>query len=465
MGHRKVSRREFLRQTAAAAGAVAGASILNACAPAANAPSPTAAPATAAPQPTVAPQPTSAPTVISSQTNKLTLITSADQQPYWEYLSTQFKEAHPGVEIELIAPAYDQMRTKILSTLASGAALDAFSMDIIWVGEFASQGLTFPLDDTMTQQEKDGFLPGLMAGLSSNGKLMAMPGGAWFKNLFYNTDITKKAGLDAPPKTYEALVEQGKKLQSDGTVKYITGWGWSQAEGLICDWTLLHHAFGGQWFDDKGTWIVNNEQGVKALTYMVDNLKNKVFDPASTTYNDRTAMNPFFVSDYMGVAGWGLFGWNISNDPKESKIPGKVDVGLLYGEDASKVVSATCSGMSGVSVSSNSKSKDLAVDWVRRLAGIGQHENTLQAMKLSGIPPVQAWAWNDPTLLKDNPALPKIAAQAQYMFNRPSASIVKYSDWSSMAQVELSKALTGEKSPKDALDAIAENSNRDYKHI
>ena len=34
--------------------------------------------------------------------------------------------------------------------------------------------------------------------------------------------------------------------QADGVVAYPTGWGWNQSEGMICDWTLLLHAFGFQ---------------------------------------------------------------------------------------------------------------------------------------------------------------------------------------------------------------------------
>ncbi|MCS6847785.1 MAG: extracellular solute-binding protein [Anaerolineae bacterium] len=451
----KCSRRAFLRQIGLTAGFVAGATALHAC----------ALPPARAPQPTPASQqPVAEPTVTSYASAKLTLITSADQKAFWEYLNEQFKRDHPEVEFELIAPGYDQMRTKIVSTLAAGADLDVYSLDIVWVGEFANAGFALPLDDTLTQQEKDGFLPGLIEGLSSNGKLMAMPGGAWFKNLFFNTDIVEQLGLDAPPRTYEELITVGKQAQADGVVKFPMGWGWAQAEGLICDWTMIHHAFGGKWFEG-GAWVVNDEPGIAALTYMVENLAAQVFDPASITFNDRTVMNPFFASDYMAMTNWGLFGWNTSNDPKESKIVGKVDVGLLYGTKAAGVESASCSGMSGVAVGSKSKNKDLAIEWVRRLAGVGHPENTRQAMTLAGIPPVQAWAWNDPDLVKEIPALPKIAAQSKYLVHRPSASLVKYNDWSQMAQVELTKALTGQRSPKDTLNTIAEISNRDFKPI
>ena len=107
---------------------------------------------------------------------------------------------------------------------------------------------------------------------------MALPAAAWFKNLFYNTEIVQKMGLTKPPATYQALVEASRAAQAGKVLTHPTGWGWKQSEGMICDWTAILHAFGGQWFNKTGGWNVNNENGVAALTYMVENLKNGVFD-------------------------------------------------------------------------------------------------------------------------------------------------------------------------------------------
>ncbi len=395
----------------------------------------------------------------------ITQITSSDQVPYWQYVNDQFKADHPNVSFELIGVGYDQMLAKIVSQITSGAPLDVYALDIIWVGQFAGQGFTLPLDNELSDEERAAFLPGTLAGLQAGGQQMALPAAAWFKNLFYNTEIVQKMGLTEPPPTYEDLVDAIQKAQTDGVLAYPTGWGWNQSEGMICDWTLLLHAFGGQWFDDAGKWDINNENGVAALTYMVENLKNGVFDPASTTYSDRDVMNPYLAGDYMAAAGWGLYGWSLANSATDSKIVGKADVGLLYGETAAGTKSATCSGVSGIAVNSDAPNKDIAVEWIRQFTGIGHPENIQQAMDLSGMPPVQAWAWQDADLVAKNPALPKLAAQAEYMYSRPSAHVANYTEWSSMAQIELSKALTGQVEPKAALDTIVENGNRDFPGI
>jgi multiple sugar transport system substrate-binding protein len=454
-----VSRRDFLKSIAVTAGTVAAGPILASCAqetPETEAPTmvPEAAPTEV---PTEVP-----PEVMEPESTNLTIVVAVDLLPYLEYLNAQFKEEHPEATFDLITVGYDQLHTKIVSTLASGADCDIFDCDIIWVGEWAANGWAYPLNDALTDEERAGFLPGILEGLSAGDMQVAMPNGAWFKNLFFNKVIVEEAGLSEVPRTYEDLIIEGERVQAEGIVPYIAGFGWAQSEDLTCEWTQIMHAFGGKWFDDSGNWIVNNENAVAALTWMVENLESKVIDPASPTYNGRTVMNPFFVADYMAMNSWGLWGWNMSNNPEESNIVGDVDVGLLWGTKHAGTESANCSGMSGLCACEWSKNKEWAVEWLRRMSGVGYPENTVAALELAGTPPTQAWAWEDPDLMEQIPALPKIAAQAEYIVNRPSANIENYNDWSLMLQIGLGEALTFQKTPQEALDDIQANSEKDF---
>jgi ABC-type glycerol-3-phosphate transport system substrate-binding protein len=121
--------------------------------------------------------------------------------------------------------------------------------------------------------------------------------------------------------------------------------------------------------------------------------------------------------------------------------------------------------MSGIGVLAQTKHPDLAVEYVKRFSGLRHPDHTIAALDLSGAPPVQAWAWNDPDLVAKTPVLPKIAAQAAYMAYRPSAEIDKYTEWSTMCQIEIGKALAKEKSPKEALDAVVEVSKKDFPNV
>jgi multiple sugar transport system substrate-binding protein len=397
----------------------------------------------------------------SSASGSLTLLASGDMLPYYEYLKGEFAKDYPNVAVEIQTVGYDQLYTRASSILASGSsAVDIIEMDVIWTADFAKNGWAVPLDEYISADERAQLRQGLLEPITSDGKLLALPVGVFFKTMFYNKKVLNQLGLQAPPATYEELAEVGAKVKGSG-VKYVQGWGWGQAEGLVCDWTQFLFAFGGNWFKD-GKWAFNDEAGVAALTYMVDNLKSEVFDPASVTYNDRTVMNPFFVSDYLGMLSWGLWGWNMSNDPKESKVVGDVDVGLVYGSSAAGTKSATCAGGGGHTVNPNSKNRELAIEWIKRQAGINKPENQLFLLKNVGTLPTLSSIWDDPATADINPAVAKMAEQSKYIVSRPGNHVVGYQGWSQILQVELSSALTAQKSPKDALDTAVQRSNAEF---
>ncbi|MEA3148090.1 MAG: multiple sugar transport system substrate-binding protein [Verrucomicrobiota bacterium] len=398
----------------------------------------------------------------ASTSGTLTVLAAGDLLAYFEYLKGEFKKDFPNVNVQLQTVGYDQLYTRASSVLASGSdAVDIIEMDCIWTADFAKNGWAVPLNEYLSEGEKSQLRQGILDPLSSGGNILGLPVALFFKVMFYNTQLLKKLGLPAPPTTYESLAEIGAKAKAAKQVKYVQGWGWSQAEGLVCDWTEALFAFGGKWFKD-GKWAFNDEAGVAALTYMVDNLKSKVFDPASVTYNDRTVMNPFFVSNYLAMLSWGLWGWNMSNDPKESKIVGDVDVGLIYGTERAGVKSATCSGGGGHTVNPKSKNRELAVEWIKRAVGINHRENQTYMLAKTGNLPTLAAIWDDPKTVDINPAIPKMAEQSKYTVDRPGSHVVGYQGWSKILQVELSSALTFQKSPKDALDAAVGRSNAEY---
>ena len=398
----------------------------------------------------------------ASASGKLTLLASGDLLAYYDYLKGEFKKDYPNVTVDIETVGYDQLYTRASSVLASGSdAVDIIEMDVIWAADFAKNGWAVPFNQYVTEEEKGQFQPGILSPLTVGGNLLGLPMGVFFKVMFYNTRLQQKLGLSGPPGTYEDLVAIGTKAVAGKQLKYIQGWGWAQAEGLVCDWTGALFAFGGNWFKN-GKWAFNDDAGVAALTYMVDNLKSKIFDPASVTYNDRTVMNPFFVSDYLAMLSWGLWGWKMSNDPKESKIVGNVDVGLVYGTQKAGVKSATCSGGGAHTINSKSKNRELAAEWIKRASGINHRENQSFLLSKTGTLPTLAAIWNDPKTTDINPAIPKMAEQSKYMVNRPGNHVIGYQGWSKILQVELSAALTFQKSPKDALDAAVARSNADY---
>lgn len=400
--------------------------------------------------------------VEANASGNLVVLASGDQLVYLEYLKGEFLKEFPNVNVELQTVGYDQLYTRISTIMASGSdAADVLEMDVVWTADFARNNWAMPLDDYITADERTQLQANLLAPYQSQGALVGLPVGSMFKTMFYNTEQLAALGLSEAPTTYEDLAEIGGKVRGQGGGKYVQGFGWSQSEGLVCDWTSTLHAFGGAWFKD-GQWAFNDDAGVAALTFMVDNLANDVLDPASITFNDRTVMNPFLAGDYLAMLSWGLWGWGLANDANESRVVGKVGVGLNYGSRAAGIKSATCSGGGANVVNPNSRNRDFAVEWVRRASGINRVENQEFLLRQTGSLPVLEALWDGPKLEEINPAAKLLAEQSKYVVNRPGNHVIGYQAWSQILQVELTSALTRQKSAKQALDDAVSQSNASF---
>ena len=131
-------------------------------------------------------------------------------------------------------------------------------------------------------------------------------------------------------------------MQEKGIVKYGIAWGWAQAEGLICDYTIILNSFGGEFFDNDGKIVLDTPEARAALQFMYDSIyTHGIADPASTSLTDREVMSLFLNEDIAFVINWD-FGWTWSQDPAQSRVIDATRVGLIPGTD--KKASSTTGG-------------------------------------------------------------------------------------------------------------------------
>src|SRR3989449_7525348 len=83
---------------------------------------------------------------------------------------------------------------------------------------------------------------------------------------FYNKDLFAKAGIAAPPKTWDEFTADAKKITAlgNGTVGYAMPLGPEEAQAEFSIWMFNN---GGNWkTDDK--WSINSPQNVDTLTFL-----------------------------------------------------------------------------------------------------------------------------------------------------------------------------------------------------
>jgi multiple sugar transport system substrate-binding protein len=177
---------------------------------------------------------------------------------------------------------------KIKTTLVGGTPdFDAVYVSADWVPAFIAANALHPLDEYIANDKADflnvdNLQPGI-SNLTFDGKVYGFPSEGDTAWLFYRKDLLDAAGI-APPKTMDELLAAAQKL-NDPPNRYGMVIGNKVDEAW---WDFMHYfwAFGGQLFDPKTYEVtVNNEAGVKALTFYSDLLRTyKVVSPDVTTY-------------------------------------------------------------------------------------------------------------------------------------------------------------------------------------
>lgn len=165
-------------------------------------------------------------------------------QNHFQAQSEKYNTLDRGYTVKQEFVPGDAWNDKMLAAQSTGTAPDAYIISYNNVyGAVVDQSI-LPLDDIFTKEQLDDILPNVRDMVTFDGKVWAYPQLVEPSTvLFYRTDLFEEAGLDGPPKTWDELIEYGKKL-STGDVFGLgisgfgemgwTSWGWQmQAAGHL----------------------------------------------------------------------------------------------------------------------------------------------------------------------------------------------------------------------------------------
>lgn len=143
-------------------------------------------------------------------------------------LVADFEKGNPDIKVNAIyAGNYNDARIKALAALKSGQPAQTSVMFSIDIYELIEQGAIVAFDDVVKTAEDKAWLNSFYPALMENGKTQGKTWGIPFQRstivMYYNKDAFRAAGLDpeSPPATWDELVSMGKKLtkKSGGNVE------------------------------------------------------------------------------------------------------------------------------------------------------------------------------------------------------------------------------------------------------
>ena len=437
-----VSRRAFLRRT----GLFGGAALLAACG--ANTPAPSGGGA-ATSAPAAGGAATSAPAAGGGgqEVSLLWSDTDHNRQP----LLDDFTKS-TGIKVNQTVVQYNERLNKINTAVQGGGGFDVVQMDTIWTAQFASAGWVDDLTPQITDAIKKDVPESSLSAVTYQGKLYGMPLFNSSKHLFYNAKLTKDAGFDKPPTTLDEFVEQAKATTKQG--QWGSVWSWKQSEALICDWiAIMFTKAGAQVLDGSGKAVFNTLGGTEALQWMVDLLyTHKVADPASLEFTEDDVKKALETGTVALTYNWeGVL--PEANDSSKSKAAPNIKIDLLPG--SKDVKSSSVNGSEGWAILKVAKNKDAAWKLLEYMASPAWQK---KAAIIAGDYPILASLYSDPELAQKVQDFPLYGEEFKYLAVRPQ--VPNYTQASDIIQKHLHEALLQKASPKDAMDAAADEVNK-----
>ena len=375
-----------------------------------------------------------------------------------DQIARDFEAKNPDIKVVMEYVGYDFVHDKIVTGMAAKPpAYDAAMIDVIWPDEFIKAGYLLDVTQRVTADMKSGIFPAAWNGVTRNGKIYGMPWLMDVKYFMYNKDILQQAGFTAPPKTWEELVDQAKVIKQKGLVEFPIIWSWPQKEGVVCDFTVLLFGNGGAFLDASGKPVFNNEKGVQVLTWMKKTIDDGLTNPSSVASDEPAVETDFLAGKSAYAVNW-LFQFSDSNDASKSQIVGKVAFGAMpvfAAGAAAGIKGSSVDGSSSFAIMATTPYADQTWKFLTYLAS-----NDVQIKYSAEMLPIWQGDFQGDSLAKlegatpSNPiTVPAFLAQFPFANERPTVSY--YNEASMALQLAIQEALTGVKSPQQALDEAA----------
>jgi multiple sugar transport system substrate-binding protein len=375
-----------------------------------------------------------------------------------DQIAREFEAQNPDITVVMEYVGYDYVHDKIVTGMAANPpGYDAAMIDVIWPDEFIKAGYLLDVTGRVTADMKSGIFAAAWNGVTRNGKIYGMPWLMDVKYFMYNKDILQQAGFTAPPKTWEELVDQAKAIKQKGLAEYPITWSWNQKEGVTCDYAVLLFGNGGSFVDANGKPAFNNEKGVQVLTWMKKTIDDGLTNPSAVSSDENAVEANFLAGKSAFAVNW-LFQYSDSNDATKSQIVGKAafaPMPVFAAGAAAGVKGSSVDGSSAFGIMATTPYPDQVWKFLTYLAS-----NEVQTKYSAEMLPVWQSAFQGDNLAKlqaanaTNPVtVPAFVAQFPFANERPTVSY--YNEASAALQLAIQEALTGVKSPQQALDEAA----------
>jgi trehalose/maltose transport system substrate-binding protein len=296
------------------------------------------------------------------------------------------------VNVELLPTDASQQREQLVRRLAAkDSTVDLVGMDVIWTAEFANAGWVKPFPDSLRSQVTAKVFPSVIKTASFEGKLYGSPFNTNTQLLWYRKDLVPK-----PPTTWDQVIDEGEKLQSEGKPGTIQVQA-NKYEGFTVWATAMIESAGAEILSGPETVALPEGPTDKALTVMGRLAHSSAAATNISTSTEDTARLGFESGDSAFMVNYTFaYGSAGENAPDIQKVMGFAK----YPEVVPGKPSRPPLGGFNVGVGAYSSHPDQAFEAAACVSNLKSQQT---AVELDGLPPSREDLYSTKTVQKAFP--------------------------------------------------------------
>jgi multiple sugar transport system substrate-binding protein len=203
---------------------------------------------------------------------------SAENETLTNVLIPKFESENPGIKVNPVSYEWSELHNKILISAKSNTLPDVARCDIAWVPEFQKMGVLTALDEEISDFKSisGNLLESAMSTAYLKGHSYGLALNTNTKILFYNKKMLEEAKLSAP-KTMDEFVKAIKLLSKQNANGQQV---WGYTEPALSGWNICPFIWscGGSLTNEeqtKASGYINSEKTVKAIQMLADLYKEQ----------------------------------------------------------------------------------------------------------------------------------------------------------------------------------------------
>jgi multiple sugar transport system substrate-binding protein len=186
-------------------------------------------------------------------------------RPFWQALAEQYGK-QGGVKVDLRIVDWNSIDQQVSTMIQNNQPPDVLNLNSF--SSYARDGLLYSADEVLSPATKADFLAPFASAGQYKGTLYGLPILSSARAFFYNKALFARAGLSAPPRTWDDFVQAAKKIQAlgGGVIGYALPLGPEEAQA---EWSIWMWNGGGDW-KAGDAWAINSPANVRTLGFLAD---------------------------------------------------------------------------------------------------------------------------------------------------------------------------------------------------